>query len=363
MNACSSIGARSLRRGRLLRSFAAGLLLALSASCALAAKNTRASVDRGREAYARELDVATRAPRSLQRFEEARRRARASKRDPGARGDQETEARLLLELAIAEAERELSSRARLEEEQQLAAIDARIVALQAEQSELARANELRGAQAIAREEAARSLARAAQRPSLRVKLAPEAVRSAALALLERAELVQLTLQSFDQQTPELARLSSKLREARAQLDKDPETSLARADQALFASLSLLAALRGDGDAPSPEEKATLAEELELAGLRAERNDRGLAGVLATPFHSSAPTHEAARVLARLCALSKAHPRGAVHVRVAGQSANEAEARARTAKSELAKAGCSGERYAFDPSVSAEGALEATFLAF
>lgn len=339
-------------------------LLSLLGGCAAAARNTRSTVDQARLSHAAELAAEQRAPLAYERYQAALRAAQASKPNSAAYGDRHAEARLWLEVAIAEAERQLSSEQRLASERALAELNGELAELERARAELARANELRAAQAIARTEAARALARAAQRPSQRVKLEPGEVRRAAESLIARAELLALTLASFEvERDAALERLDEQLREAKALLDKQPDASLLRADKALFLALSLLSRLRDADSPPSADEKAALAEQLELAGAEVVRADLGLAALLEQAFAAATLAPSAERVVERLCALAQAHASGRVHVSAQGQNARQAEARAGAVRARFARAGCSGERFAFRAADAAGDALETSFVAY
>ncbi|MDB4989121.1 MAG: hypothetical protein JWN04_4299 [Myxococcaceae bacterium] len=336
--------------------------LSLSA-CAGTAKRARSEVDRSRLTYARELAVERRAPIPFERFERARKAADRSPAESVARGDYQAEERLWLEIAIADAERERLSERRLEEERELLALDASILALERERQAWQQEAELRAARAVASNEAHKALARAAERPSLRVKLPREDVKLAAEALLARSELMALTLESLDAHNSGLPRLESKLREADALLVKDPDASLARADQALFYALSLFAELRGQDGGPSADEKITLAEDLTVAGARPGRGDQGLSGMVEHAFSGFALLPAAERVVERLCQLGKAHARGPLVLTVQGKNAAQAETRLRWVRERFARAGCTGQRYTFAYSRTDGEALEATWVAY
>lgn len=349
----------AVRRGYL----ALALLLAVSHGCGLAARRARTSIDEARLERARELTAEKRAPLAYERYQQARAAAQKSPEESGARGDYQALARLWLDVAISEAERQVSSERRLDAERALVELDAQLLKLERERSELARENELGAARQIAFVEAQRALARAAERRDLRVKLPREEVKRASEALVARAELISLTLAAFGQETPALGRLRGKIGETRALIAREPEASLARADETLFFALSLFSSLRSSQAAPSEEEKAALLEELTLAGLQVSRGDRGLSAVLAAPFAGSELKPEAARVLERLCAVARAHPSGSVHVSAQAKTQAQAEARAKHVREHLARAECSGERFAFTKGTREGDELEASFLAY
>lgn len=338
------------------------LMSTIAAGCGLRARSTRSAIDTTRVQRAEELRANERAPVAYERFSAAKRAAERSPDESVARGDYASEARLWLEVALAEAERQELSDQRLAEERTLAELDAEVVRLSRAQAALARDNELAAAQAQARAEAERALARAAQRPEVRVKLPREEVRRAAEALTARAELIALTLRALGKESPALERLQRKLAETRALAAKEPEASLARADESLFDALGLLTALRDAHATPDDEEKAALAEALALAGTRVVRVDRGLAGLLAHAFARQQLTPEAARIVERLCALAKAHPSGPVQLSVQGRGPLS-EARLRAVRERLRAEGCSGDRFVFTAQEGASDELEASFLSY
>ena len=346
-----------------VRALGLGLWLACLAGCAVTAQQARSQVDRSRIAYAQQITAAQRAPQPYQRFEQASQAAAKSPEGSAARGDYQAEARLWLETAIAETERERLSERRLAEERKLIQLDATVGALERERESWAREAELRAARALASNEARKALVRAAERPSLRVKLPREDVKLAAEALLARAELVGLTLDSLGIASAGLARLRAKIDDAAALLVRDPEASLARADTALFYGLSLFAVLRGQDGGPSQDEKATLAEELTSAGVRPTRGDQGLVGVLDRAFADYALVPSSERVLERLCELAKAHPRGAVLLSVHAKSPKQAEVRIGWVRQRFSRAGCEGQRFTIASAKADGDALEAHWVAY
>jgi hypothetical protein len=340
-----------------------GVLLICVSACAASAKRARSEIDRARIDYARGLAVERHAPVAFERFQKAKKAADKSPAESVARGDYQAEARLWLETAIAGAERDRLSARRLAEEQKQVELDAALIALARERAAWAREAELRAARAIATSEANKALARAAQSPSLRVKLPREDVRLATQALLTRCELIVMTLESLGQGGVGLSRLRDRLREVEALSARDPELSLLRADQALFAALALFAELRGQDGGPSPEERAALAEELASAGARPLRGDQGLKGVLEHAFADFALVPVGERVIERLCQLAKGHPRGPVLIEVQAKNQAQAEARMRWVKLRFGKAGCEGQRYTIARSHTDGDALETSWVVY
>ncbi|MDB4977637.1 MAG: hypothetical protein JWN48_5978, partial [Myxococcaceae bacterium] len=331
--------------------------------CGGVTKRARNEVDRSRLAYARELLADRRSPVAFERFEKAHKAADKSPEKSVARSDYEAEERLWLETAIADAEREKLAERRLDEERALIALDQSMVALERERQSWASEAELRAAQALAINEANKALARAAERPSLRVKLPREDLKVAADALLSRCQLMALTLESVDPDNAALPKLRARLSELEASVAKDPELSLARADQTYFYVLSLFAALRGQAGAPSAEEKAALAEELASAGARPTRVDQALDATLEHAFSEGTLVPVAERVIERLCLLAKAHGRGPILVSVQAKSPAQAEGRLRLLRQRFARAGCEGQRFSFAFGKSDGDALTTSWVSY
>lgn len=339
------------------------LVLLVLVACTPSAQRARSEIDRKRIEHAQSLGVQRRAPLAYERFEAARKAAAKEPAESAARADYQAEARLWLETAIVESERAVLSERRLHEERALIELDGKLAAVARERESWAREADLRAARAIARNEANKALARAAEKPQQRVKLPREEAKLAADALLWRAELIALTLESLGKTGSGHKRLRQKLSEADALLVRDPEASLARADQALFMALALFGELRGASGGPSAEEQASLAEELASAGTRPVRGDLGLSGILDHAFADFALAPVAERVIERLCALASAHPRGPVRLGVQAKSEAQAEARVRWVKLRFAKAGCEGQRFSISYTRLAGDALEASWLAY
>lgn len=348
-----------MRRGGLV-----ALLVVCMFGCTPSAQRARGEIDRARIEHARALDVERRAPLAYEQFEAAKRAAQKNPAESAARADLLAEARLWLETAIVEAERAQLSERRLQEERSLIDLDGKLLTLTRERESWAREADLLAARALARSEAQRALVRAAeQRSVLRVKLPREETKQAAEALWLRAELIALTLESVGKDGVGLQRLRAKLAEVEALLARDPEGALVRADQALFMALALAGELRGQTAEPSPEEQASLGEELAAAGVRPVRGDVGLSGVLDHAFSDYALAPVAERVIERLCALANAHTRGPVRIGVHAKSDTQAEARARWVRLRFAKAGCEGQRFAVTYSRLDGDALDTTWLSY
>ncbi len=349
---------------RRARGYALALLAVCAlGGCALAARSARHEITRARLAHARELAADRRAPAAFERYQAAQRAAESAERNSEERRERESEARLWLETAITEAEREVLSERRLEAERALLELDTATIALERERAQVARLAELRAAQALAREEARRALARAAERPQLRVKLGRDEQKRAVEALLTRADLIALTLESLGIQSAEVTALREKLAEANALALREPDAALARADQTLFLALRLLGGVRGQGGEPDELEKASLSEELASAGAVPTRSDQGLTGVVERAFKDGALAPEAERVVERLCALAGAHSRGPVRLTVQASNDRQADLRLRALRTRFGKEGCHGERFVIAPAKAPGDALEASWLAY
>lgn len=338
------------------------LALLLLSGCALAQRHARDAVDETRLAEARAVDAEHRAPVPFANYRAAQQKARALKPETPARDDYEAEARLWLETAIAIGERERMAELRLAEEKAQLEIDAELLPLLELRAELGRRSELLAAREIARGEAERSLARAAQRSDLRVRMPREEQRQTAEALLNRAALIALTLETVRPGSLGLNKLRAQLLQTEALAAKEPELALTRADQTLFFALSLMAELRGD-DPPSDDEKATLAEELSLIGAKVSRGDQGLSGKFERALTGAGLGAESTRMLERLCALTHSHIKGPVRLSPHATSAAQGESRARALRAGFQHAGCSGARFAVVATASDDDALEVDFVAY
>lgn len=331
------------------------LVLLMISGCALTQRHARDAVDETRLKEAQAVEAERRAPVPFASYRAAQQKARSLKPETPERDDYEAEARLWLETAIAIAERELMSEKRLAEEKGQLDIDAELTPLLQERAELGRRAELLAAREIARAEAEKSLNRASQRADLRVRIPREEQKQTAEALLDRAALIALTLETVKPGSTGLNKLRAQLQQAEALAAREPDLALTRADQTLFFALSLMAELRGD-EPPSDDEKATLAEELALIGAKVSRGDQGLKGIFER-------TTADERALERLCALTRSHIKGPLRLSPHATSSAQGEARARTLKGNFAKAGCSGARFAVVPTAGDDDALEVDFVAY
>lgn len=320
-----------------------GLLALLSAlsACAWLRERGLVHLSEQRLARAEELNAEDRAPLSFQHFTDAKRRAENEAKDSEAHAAYASVARLWLEAAIASAEASMLREQRLALERETVALEETMLKARRERLALEDQRERAAAAAIAREEAARALSRAAERPSLRVKLSADESRRAAQALLARAELVLLALpETVDRE--KRAELTAQLQKAGDALKTDPARALSLADQGLFEALSLLSVLRDPEAAPTAAQKASLAEAIKLAGATAERNEAGLLARL--------PKAGTERVVERLCKTAQAFPFGRVEVLAARP------AEARIAARMLAQGGCTGERFQIGKSEHGTAAL-------
>jgi hypothetical protein len=338
------------------------LLLSMLMGCALTQRHARDAVDQTRLKEAQAVQAERRAPVQFANYRAAQQKARALKPETPERDDHEAEARLWLETAIAIGERERMAEQRLAEEKAQLEIDAVLTPLLQERAELGRRTELLAAREIARVEAERSLHRAAQRTDLRVRIPREEQKRTADALLNRAALIALTLETVRPGSAGLNKLRMQLQQAEALANKEPDVALARADQTLFFALSLMAELRGD-EPPSDDEKSSLAEELALIGAKVSRGDQGLAGTFERALTGPGLASETDRALERLCALTRSHIKGPLRLSPHATSAAEGEARARALRTSFSRAGCTGGRFAIVATASDDDALEVNFLAY
>ncbi len=336
-------------------------LLLLLSGCALAQRHARDAVDETRLQEARTVEAERRAPLPFANYRAAQQKARVLKPETPERDDYEAEARLWLETAIAIGERETMAEQRLAEEKAQLQLDAALAPLLAERAELGRRADLMAAREIARTEAERSLARAAQRPDLRVRIPREEQKQTADALLNRAALIALTLETVRPGSPGLAKLQAQLTQAQALASKEPDLALARADQTLFFALALMAELRGES--PSADEKASLAEQLGFTGAKVSRGDQGLAASYERISSGPGLAADAPRTLERLCALTRSFIKGPVRLSPHATSAAQGEARTRAVREAFAKAGCSGARFAIVATASTDDALDVDFVAY
>lgn len=340
-----------------------GIVLVVGLSACTSPAAQRLQLERARLERAEQQRAAERAPALWQRFEQTRGEAEAAAPGTPERADYETEARLWLEAAIAEAERAALSEARLEMERETAQLEAQVLEEERARSELALEAEREAARELARTQAALALARSEKATKNRVRLSRTEVEAAALALITRAELVHQALAAWGVDGAQRAALEARITRARNALANAPDEALREGDQALFAGLSLLGSLRGGAGEPSEAERAALAEALEQAGAKVQRNERGLGALVPGALRGSGLGPSAPRVLSRVCALTRGHPHGPVQAVVPGANQAQAQARERAVREQLGKAGCAEGRVQVERRVSGEDALEITWLAY
>lgn len=328
------------------------------------APRTRTELDAARLAHAKALHVKERAPELFQKVTEAEAAAKAAGDDEATRADQLAIARLWLEAAIAECERADSAGARLVIEREIEGVQAQTQRDQASAHALDLELERRAAAQIAAQEIKRALERAALTQGQRPKLDKATETGAARALWTRAQLVIEAARALGASGQDLEEAQKLGDAARAALPSKPDVALDLADRALSRAWIALGPVRAIDGAVSDGEKQALREELDVQGAALSRDDRGLSASLSDMFtpqdrlSASAP-----RKLARLCALSSAHPKGARRFSVSAASEAAAARRREQLSAALQAAGCDGERMGIDARVQAGSALELTFFAY
>jgi hypothetical protein len=262
--------------------------------------------------------------------------------DVDAEGDATTCARLYLEAALVEARRAEEERARAVAER--ATQEAEDAALRDETARLALEQETtrRAAAQVAEVELARALARAqATEPRRGARLPSgdlEDARLAARALARRARLLLAAAAALGATDAETRPADALLTAYEATLAPRPRgaevqvsDALAAADAARRAAETVLGAARARLGAPGPEAVAALAETAHLAGLEAQRSERGVL-LYAAAFRGSATAPDAAAVGA-LATVLRAHATGPVLVE---QEATADAAGARLARTRAAR---------------------------
>jgi len=343
-----------------------GLGLGLLALAACAGQVSEGEVVRRLElGRAQHQDAATRAPELFERYEAAQKRALSARPDTAERADRESEARAWLEAALADAERQRLSEARLQVERETAQLEASVLEEERARDALARRAEHEAARAIAEREEQLALARAALQPQHRIKLSREEIDAATQALIARASLVLVAAQAYGVTDAQRAPVEAKLSRARSLAAKSPDEAFAAADDSLFGALALLGKLRtGEAAAASDDERAALAESVIQSGAALTRNDRGLAALIDRAFAGSKLTAGSVRVLSHLCSLAQAYPRGPVQLALAHHPAALAESRGNALREQLGQLGCAGPRYQVVAAASGSAEqLELTWLAY
>ncbi len=324
----------------------------------------RETLRREQVSHADEVHAGKFAPELFSRYQEATRLAVAEKPSSDAKADYETEARLWLEAAVAEAERVQASDARLALERETTTFEAAALDNERARVLLAEQAEHQAARELLRQEEELVLSRAALAPQKRVKLAPPEVEEAAEALMMRASLVLLALRAYELPEARLSGVTAKLAGARASLKSAPDDVLRQADVALFTALALLSEVRASQESAVNElAKASLAEAVQQSNAKLARNDRGLSAVVVQAYAQQELTVRAERILERLCAIAIGAPDGPVQLDVQGRTLASAEARAKRVRGKLAKSGCAGSRFQTEAVVSQAEELEVTWLAY
>jgi hypothetical protein len=312
-------------------------------ACAALSRREKVKLSEDRLSRARALDAAHVAAEPFRNFEQALHSAEALPADAPEREEQLSVARLWLETAISEAETASLARGRLAIERETVRHDEAYLAAERERLAIEDERERALAAQIAREELTRALARAAENPSLRVKLSADETRRAAEALITRAELIALAIEPGTDSAAESA-LRATLDKARALLPKAPEQALTLADQALLSGLALVGRTRSAEAPPSTAQKAALAEALVVMGASVTRAEHGLSAALGNKVKETS--------LARLCGVARDYPAGNVQV-VFGRGLGRTDPGG--APRLLEKHGCQGARFlAEQRSVEARG---------
>ncbi|MEZ4339394.1 MAG: hypothetical protein R3B82_22455 [Sandaracinaceae bacterium] len=302
------------------------------------------------------------APDLVARVESALDEADAAERagQEAAAADHATQARLLLEAALAEA-------ARLDDETERANIEAQIATLltQARRDEeareaLDRALARDAAATAAREEALAALALAESdeaRPLRRRRLSLEEaadLRRAAAALRARARLAIAGAEALGVDAAALAPAVEALGQSEGATG-DPVAALAHADTAQREALRALGAARAASEGPGPAAAAELAEAARAEGFDVVSLPEGTAVEVGGLFAGAAPTlaRSASARVARLAALVAAHPHGPIQVQAqVAQVGHAADAlagrRAEALRRALVDAGADAERLSAQP---------------
>jgi len=360
--------------------FLASLLLLPSAACggARPAPRTvlaeRFETPEAEEASQRAPDLyaaAERARVAAVRADDAGRREAAE--------DHATRARMLLDTAIAEAERlDLeAARVRIEAETEELALEYgnAVSARDAVLEEVRR----HAAASVAGEQAAMAFAQAVVdeerryrgRSEERAALHVEAAR----VLGRRARLLAAAARALEAEPESLEAVTELL--DRAAAAGDPAGKLQLTERALRAALAALGSARRRQDGPTADERVALTEAATAAGFIVEQGDRGLTLRVPDVYRgaSAAPSPAGARRLARLAAILTAHPHGAVQIAAYATSGSGAgRRRAATARATRAVAVLTRSEDVATERLTAEGrvdeaqddalsSVEATFLAY
>jgi hypothetical protein len=321
-------------------------------------------------------EARTRAPDMYAAAERAREDARAAEDadDPEAAADHATRARLLLETAIAESDRlaleerrlALEEETRVAEERRARDVRARVEI----EANLARAEAAR----VAREQAAAAYANAEGDDPRRFRSREERDalhRESAGLLRGRAGLMIAAARALGATSEELADAERALEESSR--TREPAASLRSAELAMRTALRALGHARSRLE-PTADERASLLEAAETAGLDAMQVERGLSLRVPDVFAGAgaAPSANGRRKLEAIAAIVAAHPRSPVQVvaYAAGAPAQRervAAQRAAAAARVLSDAGIAAERVQAQGSASTNAesanAIDLVFTAF
>jgi hypothetical protein len=292
--------------------------------------------------------------------------------------DHSTRARLLLDAAIAEAERLALEEERLavearEAETELAhgrAVTRREeILLEVRRIEASRVAAAESAAAFERateDEARRYRGRSDERAALH--------QAAAAVLARRAHLLLAAAQAQGAGTERITTVNELLE--RADEERNAAEKLQLTERAVRDALRALGEARQSRPAPTTDERAALIEEAEQVGFSVEQRDRGLTVIVPNVFRGNvaAPTGGGRRRMSRLAALIQAHPHGPVQIQAYGSGGTRARQRTSARRANwatriLSNEGVPQERLAADGIVDDVGqasivdSIEATFVSY
>jgi hypothetical protein len=292
--------------------------------------------------------------------------------------DHGTRARLLLDAAIAEAERLRLEEERLSVEARLRETEVAHGRAVTRREEILLAIQRLEASRVAAAEAALAFQTAAGNEEQRYRgqsVERAALHQEAAAVLSRRALLLMAAAQAQGAAPNALRPVTALLE-RADAASAPARKLELTEEAVRAALTALGVARQAAPSPTSDARAALIEAADEAGFDVEQRDRGLTVRVPDVFRGSGagPTGAGAERLERLAAIIAAHPHGAIHVVAhATTGAGEARQRAASARAARAKAilireGVPAARLAdsgvFDAvAEDARESIEATFVAY
>lgn len=262
-------------------------------------------------------EARTRAPDMYAAAERAREDARAAEDadDLEAAADHATRARLLLETAIAESDRlaleerrlALEEETRVAEERRARDVRARLEI----ETNLARNEAAR----VAREQAAAAYTNAEGDDPRRFRSREERdalYRESAALLRSRAGLMIAAARALGATEADVADAQRSLEESGR--TRDPAASVRSAELAIRAALRALGVARSQIE-PTSDERASLLEAAETAGLESMQVERGLTLRVPDVFAGAgaAPSANGRRKLESIAALVAAHPRSPVQI--------------------------------------------------